>query len=120
VVIALRVVLGDDFDYAVRTLQRDPRLVNPHTIEMTMRLKDWNQSVYVFGETATHVDLAFHSDDICEGVEMVGAAKLVAISENQCRAVWWLLDRVSPEDHEKFREAVGAMETPFQRVEFSL
>jgi hypothetical protein len=36
-VIALREALGDGFNYAVRSLQYDPRIVNAHTVDIVIR-----------------------------------------------------------------------------------
>lgn len=71
-----------------------------------MKFKDWMTVAYVFGEKEDVVDIAFNGEDICTLVKRSEAEKVLALISNHGAALWWMYERLSESDQDKFRELV--------------
>lgn len=85
-----------------------------------MRLKDWINGLYVFGESRDRgtCDLCWAQDDLLTGVKRSEADAIVKLVDNYTSAIWWLFDQATPEVQEKFRDLTSDTGAPI-RGDFS-
>lgn len=73
-----------------------------------MKLKDWNLPPYEFGRYADgRICLAHRMEDLVDGVSAAQGAAVIARFKEYTDAIWWLIERVSPDVEEEFLDIVA-------------